>query len=63
VSNYKGNPVNEYLQLYQLGIDGVFTDFPDTAVASRVLFRLLRGPDFAECLSGDEHVGHRAGCR
>ncbi|WP_349772157.1 glycerophosphodiester phosphodiesterase family protein [Brachymonas denitrificans] len=33
--DYQGNPVNEYLQFYRLGIDGVFSDFPDTAVAAR----------------------------
>jgi glycerophosphoryl diester phosphodiesterase len=38
--DYGGNPVNEYLQFYNLGIDGVFSDFADTAVASRELFRL-----------------------
>jgi glycerophosphoryl diester phosphodiesterase len=37
---YGGNPVNEYLQFYELGIDGVFSDFPDTAVTSRELFRI-----------------------
>jgi glycerophosphoryl diester phosphodiesterase len=56
-SNYRGNPVNEYLQFYQLGVDGVFSDFADTAVASRVLFRLLRDQDFAECLTGESHAG------
>jgi glycerophosphoryl diester phosphodiesterase len=40
VSDYGGNPVNEYLQFYELGIDGVFSDFPDTAFAARELFRL-----------------------
>jgi glycerophosphoryl diester phosphodiesterase len=40
VSDYEGNPVNEYLQFYELGIDGVFSDFPDTAVTSRELFRI-----------------------
>jgi glycerophosphoryl diester phosphodiesterase len=43
VSDYAGNPVNEYLQFYRLGIDGVFSDFPDTAFASRELFRLETG--------------------
>jgi glycerophosphoryl diester phosphodiesterase len=42
VSDYAGNPVNEYLQFYRLGIDGVFSDFPDTAVVSRFLFELER---------------------
>ena len=55
VSDYQGNPVNEYLQFYRLGIDGVFSDFADTAVAARVLFRLERDPDFARCFTGDHH--------
>jgi len=40
VSDYAGNPVDEYLQFYRLGIDGVFSDFADTAVAARFLFEL-----------------------
>jgi glycerophosphoryl diester phosphodiesterase len=42
-SDYAGNPVNEYLQFYELGIDGVFSDFPNTAFAARELFRLSEG--------------------
>jgi glycerophosphoryl diester phosphodiesterase len=34
------NPVDEYLQFYDLGIDGVFSDFADTAVVARRLFDL-----------------------
>ncbi|MDM0033272.1 glycerophosphodiester phosphodiesterase [Variovorax sp. J22P271] len=34
-SDYKGNPANEYLVFYRLGVDGVFTDFTDTALAAR----------------------------
>ena len=45
VSDYGGNPVNEYLQFYELGIDGVFSDFPDTAFAARELFRLSQGDE------------------
>jgi glycerophosphoryl diester phosphodiesterase len=45
VSDYGGNPVNEYLQFYELGIDGVFSDFPDTAVTSRELFRISEEED------------------
>jgi glycerophosphoryl diester phosphodiesterase len=52
--DYAGNPVNEYLTFYRLGVDGVFSDFPDTAFASRVLFRLERDREFAECLTGDD---------
>ena len=43
LSDYGGNPVNEYLQFYGLGVDGVFSDFPDTALTSRELFRLEGG--------------------
>jgi len=46
LAEYKGNPVEEYLQFYKLGIDGVFSDFADTAVAVRVLFKILDDPRF-----------------
>lgn len=45
VSEYGSNPVNEYLQFYRLGVDGVFSDFADTAFAARELFRLEQGED------------------
>jgi glycerophosphoryl diester phosphodiesterase len=32
---YQGVPANEYRQFFELGIDGVFSDFPDTALAAR----------------------------
>jgi glycerophosphoryl diester phosphodiesterase len=35
VSDYKGDPKAEYRTFYQLGVDGLFSDFPDTAVAAR----------------------------
>ncbi len=54
VSDYGGNPVNEYLQFFRLGIDGVFSDFTDTAVAARVLYRLETDPSYAECLTAQE---------
>lgn len=31
-SQYQGNPIAEYQQFYQLGADGVFSDFPDAAL-------------------------------
>jgi glycerophosphoryl diester phosphodiesterase len=34
-STYDNDPSKEYLQFFQLGVDGVFSDFPDTAVAAR----------------------------
>lgn len=33
--DYNGNPEAEYEQFFKLGLDGVFSDFPDTAVAVR----------------------------
>jgi glycerophosphoryl diester phosphodiesterase len=39
-ASYQGNPIFEYLKFYELGVDGVFSDFPDTAFAARELFRL-----------------------
>jgi len=50
LAEYKGNPVEEYLQFYKLGIDGVFSDFADTAVAVPVLFKILDDPNFVRCL-------------
>jgi glycerophosphoryl diester phosphodiesterase len=35
--DYRGNPLREYLQFYRLGIDGVFSDFPDHAAFARRL--------------------------
>jgi glycerophosphoryl diester phosphodiesterase len=37
-SDYLGDPKNEYLQFYRLGIDGVFSDFTDTAIAARTAY-------------------------
>jgi glycerophosphoryl diester phosphodiesterase len=37
-STYKGDPVAEYRQFYALGVDGLFTDFADTALAARAQF-------------------------
>lgn len=34
-SNYKGDPVAEYKPYFDLGVDGVFSDFPDHAVKAR----------------------------
>lgn len=34
-SDYKGDPKAEYKLFYQLGVDGVFSDFPDMAKAAR----------------------------
>ena len=49
-SDYRGNPVNEYLTFYEHGVDGLFTDFADSAVVARALFALKKDPDAARCL-------------
>src|SRR5512143_3064433 len=33
--SYSGDPHAEYLQFFRLGVDGVFSEFPDTAMAAR----------------------------
>jgi glycerophosphoryl diester phosphodiesterase len=49
-ADYKGNPVNEYLAFYELGVDGLFSDFADTAAAARVMYLLKKDPEYARCL-------------
>jgi glycerophosphoryl diester phosphodiesterase len=34
-ASYNGDPKQEYLQYYALGLDGLFSDFADTALAAR----------------------------
>jgi glycerophosphoryl diester phosphodiesterase len=41
LADYRNNPIREYLQFYKLGIDGVFADFPDTALLARRIFERL----------------------
>jgi len=35
--DYQLDPIREYLQFYRLGVDGVFSDFGDTAVRARAM--------------------------
>jgi glycerophosphoryl diester phosphodiesterase len=46
-------PTNEYTRFFNLGVDGVFSDFADTAFAARVLFKLKADPSYARCLVRD----------
>jgi glycerophosphoryl diester phosphodiesterase len=55
----RGNPINEYLRFYELGVDGLFSDFADTAVAARVMFRLKNDPAYARCLVHDNGCSDR----
>jgi glycerophosphoryl diester phosphodiesterase len=38
-ARYQGDPVHEYLDYFRLGVDGVFSDFPDTAARAREQWR------------------------
>jgi glycerophosphoryl diester phosphodiesterase len=58
-ANDKGNPVNEYLRFYELGVDGLFSDFADTAVAARTMFLLSIDKNFASCLVKGRDVNGR----
>jgi glycerophosphoryl diester phosphodiesterase len=63
-SDYKGVPANEYLTFYELGVDGLFTDFPDTAVTARALWALKKDADAARCLvEGKNRQGACKGLR
>ena len=59
-SDYKGNPVGEYLAFYEAGVDGLFSDFPDSAVVARSLWVLKNDPDAAKCLVQGQHRRHGA---
>ena len=57
-ADYNGNPLNEYLMFYELGVDGVFSDFADTAFAARTLFLLKTDPAYRACLVNDRCGRH-----
>jgi len=60
--DYAGNPVNEYLAFYDAGVDGLFTDFADSAVVARSLWVLKNDPDAAKCLVEGKH-GKSGSCK
>lgn len=37
-ADYEGDPQSEYLKFFRLGVDGVFTDFSNTAVIARTAY-------------------------
>lgn len=49
-ADYAGNPAAEYLMFYEMGVDGVFSDFADDAVAARVQYLLKTDPAYPACL-------------
>jgi glycerophosphoryl diester phosphodiesterase len=58
-ADFAGNPAAEYLTFYELGVDGLFSDFPDTAYAARVQFLLDRDPTLLSCLTGQDRDRRR----
>jgi hypothetical protein len=42
--SFETNPVNEYLAYYEIGVDGLFSNFADTAFAARAMFLLKTDP-------------------
>jgi glycerophosphoryl diester phosphodiesterase len=61
-SDFKGVPAAEYITFYELGVDGLFTDFADTAVMARSLWVLKNDPDAAACLVYGRH-GNNGACK
>jgi glycerophosphoryl diester phosphodiesterase len=57
--DYAGSPVQEYLDFYTLGVDGLFSDFTDDAVAARAMFRLKNDPAYVRCLVDSRCEGRR----
>ena len=41
-ADYRDDPAREYVQFFALGLDGLFSDFPDTAVAARKSWQFAR---------------------
>lgn len=42
--DFQNNPTEEYQYFYGLGVDGVFSDFPQTAITARSFYSLKRYP-------------------
>jgi glycerophosphoryl diester phosphodiesterase len=57
-ADYQGNPELEFQQFFQLGVDALFTDFPDTGDKVRDFLsdpqnNLVRSPQNPDVLAGD----------
>jgi glycerophosphoryl diester phosphodiesterase len=44
------SPTNEYQRFFALGVDAVFSDFTESAVAGRSMFLLKAAPGYRNCL-------------
>lgn len=54
-ANYNRNPITEYEQFFRLGVDGLFSDFPDTALEARsrtLTTGIVLSPDHPDVLAG-----------
>ncbi|OBQ41107.1 MAG: glycerophosphodiester phosphodiesterase, partial [Anabaena sp. MDT14b] len=57
-ADYKGDPKLEFQQFFQLGVDALFTDFPDTGdtvrdkLVSDLLYNIVRSPQNPDVLAG-----------
>jgi len=58
--DYAGEPAAEYRTFFAAGVDGLFSDFPGTAVAARTQFLLTEDPSLLRCLTGEDR---RSRCR
>ncbi len=63
ISTYRGNPVNEFVTLYTLGVDGFFSDFTDTARTARYIFALKTMPEAVKCLTGNRNDAETKLCK
>jgi glycerophosphoryl diester phosphodiesterase len=63
-SNYGGNPINEFIKFYELGVDGFFSDFTETAHVARTMYLLRTYPEAAHCLVATrDHQADSALCK
>ncbi|MFB2937339.1 esterase-like activity of phytase family protein [Aerosakkonemataceae cyanobacterium BLCC-F154] len=54
-ANYNNNPITEYEQFFRLGVDGLFSDFSDTALKARsetLVSGIVQSPDHPDVLAG-----------
>jgi glycerophosphoryl diester phosphodiesterase len=49
-ADFAGSAFQEYLRFFELGLDGLFSEFPDTVHAARVVHRLGQDRSLADCL-------------
>ena len=62
-SDYKGNPAAEYLRFFEMGVDGLFSDFSETAYAARAEFLLKHYPQLAACIKREPGAASDPLCR